>query len=253
MDYNFTKDTEKELDEIAEGKFLWNNVVKSVYDNFSPQIEVVRGKQANGEKGKVKKYLGSDSKTENDVVILYNKSGPTIYTETKEGEKKYCNITDEEASVMTIERALELLKYPIVLKAPSKKEEDNIEICKGKNNYYLKQNKKSVPLTENVDDEPKEITWIVANEMFKQNQETSQSRILKSFTEDPKLAIVNARYGPCIEYSGKKTKVFVAIPKNKNYEEITFEECATLINKKKDAMKNGVKPKPFRNFKKKTD
>ena len=253
MDYNFTKNTEKELDEIADGKFMWNNVVKSVYDNFSPQIEVVRGKQANGEKGKVKKYLGSDSKTDNDVVILYNKSGPTIYTETKDGEKKYCNITDEEASVMTIERALELLKYPIILKAPSNKEEDNIEICKGKNNYYLKQNKKSVSLTENVEEEPKEITWLVANEMFKQNQETTQSRILKSFVEDPKLAIVNARYGPCIEYSGKKTKVFVAIPKNKNYEEITFEECATLVNKKKEALKNGVKPKPFRNFKKKTE
>ena len=28
MDYNFTKNTEKELDEIAEGKFLWNIIFK---------------------------------------------------------------------------------------------------------------------------------------------------------------------------------------------------------------------------------
>ena len=55
---------------------------------------------------------------------------------------------------MTLERALELLKYPILIKAPSGKDEDNIEICKGKTNYYLKQNKKSVPLTDNVDEEP---------------------------------------------------------------------------------------------------
>ncbi len=253
MNYNFTKNTEKELDEIAEGKFLWNVVVKSVYDNFSPQIEIVRGKQAGGDKGKVKKYLGMDPVSGVDISIVFNKSGPTIYTEV-DGEKKYCNISDDEVMTMTLERALELLKYPIVLKAPSGKEEDNIEICKGKSNYYLKQNKKSVPLTDNVDEEPPTISWIVGNELFKQKSETTQSRILKEFPEDAKLTIVNARYGPCIEYAGKSKKIFVAIPKGKTYETITFEECATLINKKKENIKNGVKPKkPFRKFNKKEE
>lgn len=250
MDYNFTKNTEKELDEIAEGKFLWNIVVKSVYDNFSPQIEIARTKQAGGDKGKVKKYLGSDPKSQNDVVIIYGKSGPSIYTEMN-GEKKYCNVTDMEASTMTLERALELLKYPILLKSPSNIPEENIEICKGKTNYYLKQNKKSISLTDNVDEEPKEITWKVANELFKHSQENTSSRILKSFEEDLKVTIVNARYGPCIEYAGKKNKVFVSIPKNKNYTDMTFEECAVLVNKKKEQLKNGVKPKPFRKFTKK--
>lgn len=232
MDYNFTKNTEKELDEIAEGKFLWNIVVKSVYDNFSPQIEIARTKQAGGDKGKVKKYLGSDPKSQNDVVIIYAKSGPSIYTEIN-GEKKYCNVTDDEANIMTLERALELLKYPILLKSPSDKPEENIEICKGKTNYYLKQNKKSISLTDNVDEEPKEMTWKVANELFKHSQENTSSRIIRTFKEDSKLTIVNARYGPCIEYAGKKTKIFVAIPKNKNSDDITFEECAVLVNKKK--------------------
>lgn len=251
MDYNFTKNTEKELDEIADGKFEWNVVVKSVYDNFSPQIEIVRGKQAGGDKGKVKKYLGMDPTSGVDVSILFNKSGPTIYTEV-DGEKKYCNITDDEVMAMTLERALELLKYPIVLKSPSGKDEDNIEICKGKTNYYLKQNKKSVPLTDNVEEEPPKVSWIVANELFKQKAETTQSRILKEFPEDTKLTIVNARYGPCIEYAGKSKKIFVSMPKGKTYDTITFEECATLVNKKKEDIKNGVKPKkPFRKFNKK--
>ena len=250
MDYNFTKNTEKELDEIAEGKYLWNIVVKSIYDVFSPQIEIVRGKQAGGEKGKVKKYLGAHPETNNDIVILYNKSGPSIYTEIN-GEKKYCNITDDEASTMTLEQSLKLMKYPILLKSPSGLEEENIEICKGKTNYYLKQNKKSVSLTDNVEEEPKEISWLVANELFKHNMESTQSRIIKSFVEDPKLTIVNARFGPCIEYAGKKTKLFVSIPKNKNVDDITFEECAILVNKKKEQVKNGVKPKPFRKFNKK--
>jgi DNA topoisomerase-1 len=149
---------------------------------------------------------------------------------------------------MTLDRAIDLLKYPILLKSPSNKEEENIEICKGKSNYYLKQNKKSISLTDNVDNEPQPISWLVANEMFKHNQDETQSRILKTFEEDEKLSIVNARYGPCIEYAGKKTKVFVSIPKGKSIDDLTFEICAELVNKKKEAIKKGIKPKPFRKF-----
>jgi DNA topoisomerase-1 len=102
-----------------------------------------------------------------------------------------------------------------------------------------------------MEEEPKEITWKVANELFKHNTENTQSRVIKSFEEDPKLNIVNARFGPCIEYAGKKTKLFVSIPKNKNSDDLTFEECVILVNKKKENLKNGVKPKPFRKFTKK--
>jgi len=248
MDYNYTCLMEQKLDDICSSKYIWQDVVKENYNSFAPQIEIVRGKQAGGEKGKVKKYLGSDPYTNTDIVILYNKNGPTIYTETPQGEKKYCNVTDEEANSMTLDRAIDLLKYPILLKSPSNKEEENIEICKGKSNYYLKQNKKSISLTDNVDTEPQPISWLVANEMFKHNQDETQSRILKTFEEDEKLSIVNARYGPCIEYAGKKTKVFVSIPKGKSIDDLTFEICAELVNKKKEAIKKGIKPKPFRKF-----
>jgi DNA topoisomerase-1 len=252
MDYKYTSLMEQKLDDICTEKYLWSDVVRENYNSFAPQIEVVRGKQAGGEKGKVKKYLGIDPNTNNDIVILYNKTGPSIYTENENGDKKYCNVTDEEATTMTIARALELLKYPILLKSPSNKEEEDIEICKGKSNYYLKQNKKSISLTDNVDEEPQTISWTVANELFKHNQTSAQSRILKSFDEDSKLSIVQARYGPCIEYIGKKAKIFVAIPKGKTVDDMTFEICAELVNKKKEATKNGVKPKTFRKFAKKS-
>ncbi len=252
MDYKYTSLMEQKLDDICTEKYVWSDVVRENYNSFAPQIEVVRGKQAGGEKGKVKKYLGIDPNTNNDIVILYNKSGPSIYTETENGEKKYCNVTDEEANTMTVTRALELLKYPILLKSPSDKEEENIEVCKGKNNYYLKQNKKSISLTDNVEEEPQPMSWSVANELFKHNQNAAQSRVLKTFDEDEKLTIVQARYGPCIEYNGKKKKLFVGIPKGKTVDDMTFEICAELVNKKKEAEKNGVKPKPFRRFAKKS-
>jgi topoisomerase IA-like protein len=152
----------------------------------------------------------------------------------------------------TLYQELENNKIKYNISNSSNKEEENIEICKGKSNYYLKQNKKSISLTDNADNEPEPISWLIANEMFKHNQDETQSRILKTFEEDEKLSIVNARYGPCIEYAGKKTKVFVSIPKGKSIDELTFEICAELVNKKKEALKNGVKPKPFRKFTKKS-
>jgi DNA topoisomerase-1 len=242
VEYEFTKSVEEELDMIASGQKVWTEVVKKVYDSFAAQIEHIRENASTIEGGgKIKKYLGVNDKTGADISIIFNKSGPSIYTELANGEKKYCNITDNEVMDMTIEKAIDLLKYPILLKAPDNLVafENDIEICKGKTNYYLKQNKKSIPLTDNVDTEPDVISWAVGNELFKNNIAQSTSRILKSFEEDKKLSIVNARYGPCIEYAGKAKKIFVAIPKGKTYEDLTFEDCAILVNKKKENDKKG--------------
>ena len=249
MDYNFTSMMESKLDQIAEQKYKWVDVCKENYESFAPQLDIVRSKQDAGEKGKVKKYLGMEPNNGGDVCIIFTKNGPSILTEIN-GEKKYCGITEEEALSMTLERSLELLKYPIILESPSKNPSETFQVCKGKNNYYLKSEAGTVSLTEDAT-EPPIMTWEIAKGVFDAGFQSKESKTLRSFVEDDKLTIINARYGPCILYSGKKTKLFVAIPKNKNADSITFEECAILVNKKKEQQKKGIKPKPFRKFTKK--
>jgi DNA topoisomerase-1 len=156
-----------------------------------------------------------------DVCIIYNKNGPSILTEIN-GEKKYCGITEEEALGMTLERSLELLKYPIILESPTKDPKETIQVCKGKNNYYLKSEAGTVSLTDD-SEEPPAMTWAIAKGVFVAGFLSKESKSLRAFEEDAKLTIINARYGPCILYSGKKTKLFVAIPKNKTAESLTFE------------------------------
>jgi len=256
MDYNYTRDVETAFDEIAENKHIWHDVVKDNYNSFYPQIELIRQKHMAGDKGKIKKYLGIDPVSGEDVNILYGNGGQKICLDTKDKtNKKYCNITNEEANEITLARALELLKYPIILKAPSNKniEEDkpegktegklegkqkeyDIEICKGKTNYYLKKNNKSISLSENVEKEPDIMTWNEANKLFTIEEEKAQSNILKTFEEDKNVSIVKARYGICISY--KNGKLYVSIPKNKNYEDLTYNECAILINNKKKLSKS---------------
>jgi DNA topoisomerase-1 len=251
MDYNFTSLMESKLDQIAEKKYKWFDVCKENYDSFAPQLDLVRSKQAAGEKGKVKKYLGMEPNNGSDVCIIYNKNGPSILTEIN-GEKKYCGITEEEALGMTLERSLELLKYPIILESPTKDPKETIQVCKGKNNYYLKSETGTVSLTDD-SEEPPAMTWAIAKGVFDAGFQSKESKTLRTFEEDAKLTIINARYGPCILYSGKKTKLFVAIPKNKTAESLTFEDCVVLVNKKKEQQKKGIKPKPFRKFTKKEE
>ena len=239
MNYSFTANVEEQLDDIALGKFVWHEVIKGTYDCFQPQIELIRGKHKEGHKGKIKRFLGIDPVSNCDVSIIFTKKGPTIYMEIKE-EKKYCNISDEEVMEMTFERALELLKYPIILKSPSGDEKETLQICKGKSNYYIKSSLGSVPLSQ---EEPENITYEIAKQVFDTNFITKESKTLRVIDKD--IEILKGPYGPYICY---KKKLNVAIPKKYEYETITRDEAATLINKKTQDKKNGVKPKVFKKW-----
>ena len=239
MNYSFTANVEEQLDDIALGKFVWHEVIKGTYDCFQPQIEIIRGKHKEGHKGKIKRFLGIDPVSNCDVSIIFTKKGPTIYMEVKE-EKKYCNINDEEVMEMTFERALELLKYPIILKSPSNDEKETLQICKGKSNYYIKSSQGSVPLSQ---EEPKNITYEIAKQVFDTNFITKESKTLRVIDKD--IEILKGPYGAYICY---KKKLNVAIPKKYEYETITRDEAATLINKKTQDKKNGVKPKVFKKW-----
>jgi topoisomerase IA-like protein len=137
------------------------------------------------------------------------------------------------------------LKYPIIIKAPNGNEKDNIQICKGKSNYYLKTEKGTVSLTTD-NEEPKPMSYEMAKEIFDSSFQTKESKTLREIDKD--INILSGPYGPYISYKGKLN---VAIPKKMDYNTITRDECATLINKKKEDKKNGVKPKVFRKFTKK--
>ena len=52
---------------------------------------------------------------------------------------------------------------------------------------------------------------------------------LKSFDEDPKLEVMNGRYGPYLLYDGKNYRM----PKSmhERARQLTYEECMKVINK----------------------
>ena len=65
--------------------------------------------------------------------------------------------------------------------------------------------------------------------MKKRQQETQ--RHIKTFDDEPKLEVMNGRYGPYLAYDGKNYR----LPKNMHDKaaELTLEECMDVINNSK--------------------
>lgn len=62
-----------------------------------------------------------------------------------------------------------------------------------------------------------------------EKRQQDQQRHLKTFDEDPKLEILNGRYGPYIAYDGKNYRMPKAM--HARAAELTYEEAMKLVKK----------------------
>lgn len=72
-----------------------------------------------------------------------------------------------------------------------------------------------------------------AIELILEKIERQNSRIIKEFSDEPGLQILNGRWGPYISYKNKNYR----IPKKTNPSELTKEECMVIINAAPEAKK----------------
>ena len=87
------------------------------------------------------------------------------------------------------------------------------------------------------DVDPLTITLDDALGLIRNKHEAESRKVLKSFSEDPDIEIMNGRYGAYISYQGSNYK----IPKNLVPSELKVEECRDIINKQ--IAKTGSAPK----------
>ena len=87
-------------------------------------------------------------------------------------------------------------------------------------------NKKYVSLPKNED--PMTVTLETAIALIEEKRKAEEQRHLKKFDEDPKLEVLNGRYGPYIAYDGKNYR----LPKNlhERAAELSYEECMDIVN-----------------------
>lgn len=222
MDYDFTATVEKDFDEVADGKRVWNSVIAEFYSPFHKQIEdAISDKTFNH----VSRELGKEPGTGLPVVAKFGVWGPFI--QIGEGEsKRYAHLAPGQLiESITLEDALRLFALP--RKAGSL---DGLDIiaAKGKFGPYIRYNGKNFSLPRGVN--PLTVTQEQCIELIRQATEAgaAEKEVLRDFGESG-IRILNGRYGPYIKKNGVNYK----LPRNVDTASITKEECLDIISKSK--------------------
>lgn len=226
MDYGFTALIEGNLDEIANGKIKWYNVINNVWLYLYPIIDkllitINKTKETSGSTSN-KQLLGVNPNTDNNIYIISTKFGLSAMEEVSTTDKKLNKWvllpTTLDLDTLTLEKCLPLFIWPKIL---GKYKDNDIVLHKMKNiylkyankNYNLEQyckllteenknlpeNKKhNIPELENFtkSDCIKAIKYL-----NKYNKDLKEKRNEKyEFKENKDIIIYNGPYGYYIKY-----------------------------------------------------
>jgi len=224
MDYNFTAKVEQKFDEIAEGNEKWTDMMHEFYDDFEPQVEKTMNARAEHKAGE--RQLGADPKTGKPVYVKIGRFGPVVQIGDAEDKEKprFAQLPSEfSMESITLEEAMELFKLPREL---GKFEGKNVTVGTGRFGPYILHDKKYVSIPKNMD--ALTITLDEAVTLINGKRQQEQQRHIKTFDEDPKMEVLNGRYGPYIQYDGTNYR----LPKNMHDRaaELTFEECKQIVD-----------------------
>ena len=223
MDYNFTAKVEQDFDKIAEGGEKWNDMMKGFYKNFEPVVEQTMNSRQEHKAGE--RLLGKDPKSGKPVFVKIGRFGPVVQIGTAEDKDKpqFAQLPkDQSMESITLTDALELFKLP---REVGEYEGKPVTIGAGRFGPYVLHDRKYTSLPKNAD--PMAITLDEAIALIQEKRQQDSQKHLKFFLEDPKLEILNGRYGPYLVYDGKNYR----LPKNlhEKAKELTFDECMKII------------------------
>ena len=227
MDYNFTANVEEEFDSIADGKLDWHKMLKKFYTDFEPTVENTMNARSEHKAGE--RVLGEDPKTHKPVMVKIGRYGPLVQIGSSDDKEKprFAQLPkDKSLETITLDEALELFRLPRII---GSLDGSSVTIGAGRFGPYVLHKKKYVSIPKGID--PLEITFEQAKQLIENSRKEEQQRHMKTFTEDPKLEVMNGRYGPYLIYDGKNYR----LPKSMHEKaaELTYDECMTIVNKSK--------------------
>ncbi len=223
MDYNFTAKVEQQFDQIADGKEEWTDMMKHFDQEFEPTVDKVMNARSEHKAGE--RQLGIDPASGHPVFVKIGRYGPVVQIGTADDDEKprFAQMpADKSMETITLEEALELFKLPRTI---GEYEGKTVTIGAGRFGPYVLHNKKYVSLPKNED--PMTVTLETAISLIEEKRKAEEQRHLKKFDEDPKLEVLNGRYGPYIAYDGANYR----IPRDLHEKaaELTYEQCMDII------------------------
>ncbi len=229
MDYSFTARVEVNLDEIADGKKIWNEVIGDFYKPFHKNVESVLEQS---ERIKGERLLGNDPATGKPVYVKIGRFGPVaqLGEASEEGEKpQFASLrTGQILETITLEEALELFRLPREI---GEYEDSKVTVAIGRFGPYVRHKNQFFSLQKG--DDPYSVDLQRAIELIEAKREKDSNALIKTFDEEPELRILNGRWGPYLSYKKKNFK----LPKGTDAAKLTMEECLKIVQESTPAKK----------------
>lgn len=231
MDYNFTARVEKEFDEIAQGQMKWNKMIESFYGPFHKEVEKTT---ETAERQSGERMLGEDPTTGKPVYAKVGRFGPFVQLgENSDTEKpQYGKLRPGQfIESITLNEALELFKLPRVI---GEFEGKDMKANVGRFGPYILHDNKfySIPKPDDA--------WTIdaekALEIIAQKRVADANKLVKEFSEDADLKILNGRWGPYLVYGKDNYK----IPKGKEASSLTYDDCMVIVGADKRSEKKST-------------
>ena len=225
MDYNFTAKVEQDFDKIAEGKQQWNKMMHQFYKTFEPTVESTMNARSEHKAGE--RQLGIDPKTKRPVFVKIGRFGPVVQIGSADDKDKpqFAHMPKElSMESITLEQALDLFKLPRLL---GDYEGEPVTIGSGRFGPYVLHKKVYTSLPK--DSDPMSISLDEAIKLIDEKRKQDTQKHLKTFSEDPKLEVLNGRYGPYLAYDGKNYRI--PKPIHERAKDLTYDECMAIIKK----------------------
>ncbi|HSX05475.1 MAG TPA: type I DNA topoisomerase [Candidatus Saccharimonadales bacterium] len=236
MDYDFTKDIEEELDEIARAHKNRVEVLKEFYNPFHKLVEasadITRAEATQA------RLLGKDPKTGAPIYARFGRFGPMLQRGEQSDDPKpdFAPLpTGAKLETVTLEQALEMFKLPRLV--GQTEDGKDIKANIGRFGPYIVIDKLFVSIKPH---DPMSITLEEARELYKAKLKAEAEKNIADFGDGVK--VLNGRYGPYITDGTKNAK----IPKETDPKTITHEQARKLLAEAPAARKGGWRRRTIR-------
>lgn len=223
MNYQFTAQVENELDDVADGKRRWTEMIRTFYFPFHQEVEKTKdeAERVSGERA-----LGYDPETGMTVLVRMGKYGPVAQIgapdELEEGQKpQYANLKKTQSiETINLSEALELFALP---KNLGDFEGHEVSVAVGRYGPYIKFNDAFISMPKNED--PLSISMERAVELILEKRAADAPVFM--YQNLPVTKGVG-RFGAFIKWND----LYINIPTRYNLDTLTYEQAAELIEAK---------------------
>ena len=220
MDYSFTANIEKEFDEIAGGRLVWNNMVREFYDPFHNGVEhtLETAVRAVGER-----QLGTDPESGKPVTARMGRYGPMVQIGSVGDEEKprFAKLkASQSIETISFDEAMELFKLPMAL---GDYEGQEVSVNIGRFGPYVKYGEQFISIPKG-----EEVTGIDLNRAIQIIQAKQEEDAPIGFYDDKPITKGKGRFGPYIKWNN----LFINVPRAYVFDLLTQEDCNELIEKK---------------------